>query len=197
MSEFRDNDWVPEVRPLDPYLPVAREQLEAFFSDHRDEIFFSRQLEVRFEADFFHWITNRALRDLAEAGALKTERRELASHGIVHLYWDRRNRYVVRAADRVVELVSEYAAYSTGEALGRHGEWMVMEGFVRNQFVQRGRETNEYAGRKWTTTGHNIDFIFERDGVAYGIEVKNTLGYMEHEELQTKWPYASISVCGL
>lgn len=46
-----------------------------------------------------------------------------------------------------------------GAALGRHGEWMVMEGFVRNQFRQLGRETNQYVGRKWTETGHDIDFI--------------------------------------
>ena len=29
-------------------------------------------------------------------------------------------------------------------------------------------------------------FVFERDGVAYGVEIKNTLGYMEYGELQTK-----------
>jgi len=31
-----------------------------------------------------------------------------------------------------------------------------------------------------------MDFIFERDGQAYGIEVKNTLGYMDREEFETK-----------
>lgn len=29
-------------------------------------------------------------------------------------------------------------------------------------------------------------FIFERDGLAYGVEVKNTLGYMDHGELLVK-----------
>ena len=109
MSEFRDDDTVPEVRSQDPYLPVARERLRALFTEHRDEVFFSRQLEVRYEAEFFHWITNRALRELAQVGVLKSERRELLSHAIVHLYWHRRNRYAARAADRVIRLVSEVA----------------------------------------------------------------------------------------
>ena len=35
-------------------------------------------------------------------------------------------------------------------------------------------------------TDHNLDFIFEKDGVGYGVEVKNTLGYMDYKEFQTK-----------
>ena len=46
-----------------------------------------------------------------------------------------------------------------------------------------GRNTRTYEGRTWTDTAHDLDFIFERDGAAYGVEVKNTLGYMEHKEL--------------
>ena len=36
--------------------------------------------------------------------------------------------------------------------------------------------------------GHEAqsDFIFERDGNAYGIEVKNTLGYLDVDEFATK-----------
>lgn len=150
-------------------------------------MFFSRQLEVRLEGEFYHWITNRALRDLAGSDVLNHERRALTvPGGVVDLYWHRRGRYVRRAADRVVKLVSEYASYGTTEALGRQGEWMVMEAFARNRFVQLGRETNEYSGRKWTATDHDLDFIYERDGCVYGVEVKNTLGYMDLDELTTK-----------
>jgi hypothetical protein len=83
-------------------------------------------------------------------------------------------------------LVAEYSHPNIGGALGLHGELMVMEGFVRHQFIMRGRETREFGGRKWVTTEHNLDFIFERDGVSYGIEVKNTLGYMDYGELKIK-----------
>ncbi len=70
--------------------------------------------------------------------------------------------------------------------MGLHGEFMVLEGFARCQFVMRGRNTREFAGKSWSESGHNLDFIFERDGRAYGIEVKNTLGYMDYEEFQIK-----------
>jgi len=63
---------------------------------------------------------------------------------------------------------------------------MVLEGFARNELVMKGRNARSYGGKEWTRTGHNLDFIFERDDVAYGVEVKNTLGYMDQEALQTK-----------
>jgi hypothetical protein len=85
-----------------------------------------------------------------------------------------------------VDLVEEYADPNIGGAVGLHGESMVLEGFARCEFVMRGRNTREFGGRVWTETGHNLDFIFQKDGQAYGVEVKNTLGYMEYEEFQAK-----------
>jgi len=192
MEEFVEEDFEEErIHPEDPYLQTAREELRQFFAQNRERVFFSRQLEVRFEGQFYHWITNRALRDLAAEGLLRTERKELVkAKGIIHLYWHRRNRYPRRAAANVVALVDSYATYALGETLGLHGEWMIMEGFARNRFVMLGRETNEYLGRKWTDTNHNLYFIFERDGCAYGIEVKNTLGYMDRAVLRIK-----VAIC--
>lgn len=50
----------------------------------------------------------------------------------------------------------------------------------------RGRNTNELRGKKWNVSAHDLDFIFERDGIGYGVEVKNTLGYMDYDELKLK-----------
>lgn len=63
---------------------------------------------------------------------------------------------------------------------------MVLEGFARCQFVMRGRNVRQYGGRTWTETEQNLDFIFERDGKGYGVEVKNTLPYMKYEEFRSK-----------
>jgi hypothetical protein len=63
---------------------------------------------------------------------------------------------------------------------------MVLEGFARSQFVMGSRNTREHRGKLWLQTEHDLDFIFERDGIAYGIEVKNTLGYMDGKELLLK-----------
>jgi hypothetical protein len=100
--------------------------------------------------------------------------------------WHRGYRYPRRDAKQVVDLVQEYANPNIGGAVGLHGEFMVLEGFARREFVMKGRNTRSYGSPVWTRTAHDLDFIFEKDGVAYGTEVKNTLGYMEYEELQVK-----------
>lgn len=160
--------------------------LERYFDENRERVFFSRQLEVTHEGQWFHWVTSRALRRLIELGRIEHERRDLKTGGTIHLIWHRSYRYYKREASRSVELVEEYADPNIGAALGLHGEAMTLEGFASRQFVMHGREANSFAGRAWTDTKHDLDFIFERDDLAYGVEVKNTLGYMRQDEMQTK-----------
>jgi hypothetical protein len=83
-------------------------------------------------------------------------------------------------------LVEEYSDPNIGAALGLQGEALTLEGFAKAEFVMKGRNTNKYRGREWTRTDHDLDFIFERDGKAYGVEVKNTLGYMDRTEFEIK-----------
>jgi predicted RecB family endonuclease len=85
-----------------------------------------------------------------------------------------------------VKLVEAYADPNIAGAVGLHGEAMVLEAYARHQFVMRGRNTSAYSGKEWKGTGHNMDFIFERDGLVYGVEVKNALGYMDQDELRAK-----------
>jgi hypothetical protein len=177
----------------DPVESRARTEIQKFFEKEREAVFFSRQIEVLFEHRYFHWITARALRHLVAAGWIKTESRRIPSTGgAIHLFWHRRYRYYRRAADELVNLVSEYADPNVAAAIGIHGEAMVLGGFAESQFVLKGRETSEWGGRRWTQTGHDFDFIFERDGLAYAVEVKNTLGYPAHEEITIKLAMAKL-----
>lgn len=164
----------------------ARAALDAFFDGHKESVFFSRQLEVRNEGDWYHWITNRALRELAGRGLIRTETRALQTGGSIHLMWHKSYRYYRRDATKVVRLVEEYSDPNIGGSLGLQGEAMVLEGFARSQFVMRGRDARSYGGRDWTRTDHDLDFIFERDNRVYGLEVKNTLRYIDYAEFRTK-----------
>lgn len=181
---------------LQPRVSDVREEaaalsLERFFEENREQVFFSRQLEVLHESHWFHWITNRALRDLIKAGVIRSEVRPLGSGGSVSLMWHRSYRYYKRDASSLVRLVEEYADPNIGAALGLQGEALVLEGFARKQFVMHGRNTRGFGEAVWSETAHDLDFVFERDGLAYGVEVKNTLGYMAHEELLIK-----LRLCG-
>jgi hypothetical protein len=187
VSDYDDYaDFEPEELPEDAREGEAREELEEFFEKNQDKVFFSRQIEVQYENKYFHWVTNRALRALREAGVLRSEERKLATGGSIILIWHRSFRYYRRSAIQVVKLVQEYADPNIGAALGLHGESMVLEGFARSQFLMLARDAKVFEGREWITSEHNLDFIFQKDGKVYGVEVKNTLGYMEYDELDAK-----------
>ena len=87
----------------------AREELSAFFEERKDEVFYSRQVEVLYEGEFFHWITNRIIRELIESGLLLSEERNLSSGGSIKVFWHKLNRYCKRKAAKIIALVEEYA----------------------------------------------------------------------------------------
>jgi hypothetical protein len=179
-------DEPEEAQEPDAYELSARDELAAYFDSHRSSVFFANQLAIIHERRFFHWVTYRAIKELLAVGEIRTELRKLTSGAEIKLLWHKSHRYYRRDATRVVALVDEYAGPNIGAAIGLHGEQMVLAGFARRQFVMRDHNSRQFGGMTWEQTQHNIDFIFERDGIAYGVEVKNMLSYMDQRELYTK-----------
>lgn len=184
-DEYDFQEPEPERAP-DPQLALAKKEVRAFFEANPTQVFYSRQVEVRLEEKYFHWITNRAIRELLADGEIKGEVFQLRSGGDIHLLWNRSFRYYRRSAKRVMELVQTYSSSDFARLLGYQGEMLVIEAFARAQFKLIARNANELEGRKWTVSSHDLDFIYEKDGVAYGVEVKNSLAYMREDELILK-----------
>lgn len=164
----------------------ARARLLAFFEDNPQSVFYSRQLEVLFEREYFHWVTNRAVRELVREGRICSESRTLDLGSEIKLLWHRKNRFYKRAAAEVFDIVNRYSSAASDGALGLQGEHLVLAAFARRQFVLTGEHTNKHNGSQWEETNHNLDFIFERNGVSYGVEVKNTLRYLDIDEFVSK-----------
>lgn len=164
----------------------ARAMLLAHFIDNPTDVFYSRQLEVMFEEVFFHWITNRALRNLIEEGHVLMESRRLTIGSELKLVWYKSFRFYKRMANDVFNLVDKYTSAATDGTLGMQGEHLVLAAFARKQYVLMSEESKSYKNEEWRETGHDLDFIFEKNGVGFGIEVKNTLGYMDVDEFVIK-----------
>jgi hypothetical protein len=171
----------------DRYQQLARQELLLFNNpENKSKVFYSRQLEIMFEDKYYHWITNRALRDLVESKEIISQHYNLKNAGSLNIVWHKSFRYYKRAAEKVCELVDSYSSPSLSAGIGRNGEFLVLEGFVANGFLFRGKGINEFNEEKWKDSEHNLDFIFSKDNVDYGVEVKNMLGYMDHDELEIK-----------
>jgi hypothetical protein len=177
--------------PQEERLPDLVEQqaiaaLRTFFEANKDQVFASRQVEIFFEDKYFHWITHRAIKKLAEEKSIILEQRTLSYGASINFVWHRLNRYTTRQTSEVMALVEQYSHPDFTAALGNTGELLVSDGLSRFGFAQRGRNTNSFNGKKWVKTDHNLDFVFERDERLYGVEVKNTLSYITDTELDAK-----------
>lgn len=182
--DYEDSEEYEKI--IDPVEIEAKDAIRKFFEENQTEVFFSRQIELLYENTYFHWITNRAIRDLVEEGTVKSEFQKLKTGGKIKLLWYKSYRFYKRNAGNLAKLVEEYSDPNITAALGLQGELMVLEGFARLEFVMKGRNTRSFGEKNWTDTDHDLDFIFAKDSVAYGIEVKNSLSYIENKEFKTK-----------
>ncbi len=185
--EFEEQEFTEkETRPPDPVQHLAEAELRLFFEAHSERVFSSRQIELIHEGKYFHWITNRAIRSLEDQQFLASEAAGLKFGGRVKLIWKRSYRFYRREAKRVVDLISEYSFPAVAEALGLQGEFMVLEAFARNRFELLGKNTAQHGGVAWGQSEHDLDLIVQKDGIAYGVEVKNTLPYLRQEDFEKK-----------
>ncbi|HWY23071.1 MAG TPA: hypothetical protein VNX26_17735 [Candidatus Acidoferrum sp.] len=175
-----------EERPRDQVVDQAKDAIRAFFDHERASVFYKQQLEVIFEGDFFHWVTSRALSELAAEGHIAVEREELPGIGAIMLYHATAHRYWRRQAQDVIALVGQFSAPAFTAGLGAQGELMFDAALPTAGFLPTARKVRAYGGKEWKETEHDLDRVFERDGIGYGAEIKNTLKYIPRRELTVK-----------
>ena len=144
------------------------------------------QLEVLFESEYFDWITTKALAQLRDSGRIGTSLEDLPDVGKIRFYFHRGNRYWKRKAGEIGKLVRTFSQPNFKSALGNQGELLVDAGLPRVGFVEQARNVNQFNGLQWTETAHDRDRIFQKDGINYGVEIKNRLSYISQEEFQVK-----------
>jgi hypothetical protein len=187
MVDWFDNTRRPP-RPRDRRIDEAKTAvMEQFFRDDTKQVYYGRQIEVALEREFFHWITNRALNELAGSQEIRFETDEIKNYA-PHFYWPRRHRYPKRQMAEIGGLVTEFSEPGFTHALGQHGEMLSDIAFADIGFRILARKVRAVDGRLWTQSGHDLDrlIVRESDGVRYGVEIKNTLPYINQTEFQIK-----------
>jgi hypothetical protein len=189
----REPDWEPDYgepdekeRPRDPVIDEAKETLRRFFDEEPTEVFYQRQLTIIFERTYFHWITARALSELSAEGHIASDTEPLPPTGTITFYRATTHRYWRRQAQEIIELVTQFSEHTFTAGVGAQGEMLFEAALAGAEFKPTGRKVRSYGGRNWTETGHDLDRVFERDGIAYGTEIKNTLPYIPRDEFDVK-----------
>jgi len=194
VETFDDYAEEPEEgeRPRDPRVDEAKEVLREFFRAHRDRVFYLRQVAVLFERRFFHWITSKALDELASGNEIVDENLPagfVANAPRMRVFYARGQRDNRRRVKALATLVAGFSVSSFSKAIGVHGEMMVDAAMSRAGFVVVAENVRSF-GSRTARSLKDLDRIYMRDGLHYGSEIKNKLDYMDRGELMEK-----IEIC--
>lgn len=181
--DFEDSEEQPRH---DPKVDEASGKLLSFIETNPGEVFYEMQIEVLFENEYFHWITTKALARLRDSRKIGSSIAILKGVGRIRFYFHIKNRYWKRRAAEITKLVAQFSDPLFTSALGNQGEMLTDAGLPSAGFLPKARNANQFAGIQWAETKHNLDRIFEKDGVLYGTEIKNRLSYISRDEFHTK-----------
>ncbi len=170
----------------DEKIDDAETAILDFFRANQGKVFYERQLAVMFERSYFHWITVKALLELASGGSINSETLELAPGVPIRFFWAKGNRYWKRQAGKVINLVRRFSDTTVTRAIGLQGELLADAALPLAGFTPVDRNARSFNDRIWGATGHDLDRIVRPEDIYYGVEIKNTLPYIPRDELRIK-----------
>jgi hypothetical protein len=145
-----------------------------------DSPYYRKQIEILFENKYQHWVTDRAVTALIQEGFLHEQTRLTPEFELSFIYRYNLRRIAMAIRERT-EITRRYSDISVSRATGDQAEFWALYLFKSNSFSIVGRHAREYQGIVWTKTEHDLDFIIEKDGIAYGVEVKNKFPYLDDD----------------
>jgi hypothetical protein len=189
--DLEDDFWEPEreapSRPPDPAVESAGARIRQIYQEKPKAVFFVRQLELLLEREFFHWVTDFAIRDLYESGFLKDEYMPLNLESTrLRFLFRPSHRARRRQMKQTVALVRRYSEPTFAKACGRYAQELFLAALLRRGFRLEAENARSFRGLEWRETDHDLDFIISDAGICYGCEVKNRLEYISREELSIK-----------
>lgn len=152
----------------------------------KDLVFYKKQIQVIFEDQYPHDVTGKAVNELIEDKFLKAETRAFGKN--MHAIFVHRHnvRYTAMAIKIRIKILERFSDDEVNDGVGKYAEILFGHMFERNQFKIIGRNTNTFRSKAWSKSDKNLDFIIEKDGISYGVEIKNRFDYMEQDEFEEK-----------
>lgn len=185
-NDAQEDYYLEEYKP-DEYFLRAKEEIRSLYKSDIEKVYYIRQLQVRFEKTFFHWITYNAIESLKKEGYLKPIPIGISEVGTpIQFLVHHKNRYPKRIINESVKIIKAYSNENITSSCGHMAENLFAVALARRGFLPVVKKARKYKDKIWKKTDHDLDYIFEEQGIAYGAEIKNTLGYIEKKELETK-----------
>lgn len=167
------------------YRDYAKKALMEIFESNPDKVFYTNQLAVMNERQFYHWITSHALSDLYKERKIVSFQEEIEGQTYT-FFCNKKVRYYKTALKELSSSIKILHNHRVSHLIGKHLERLVTTSFFKLGFSCHGIAVNEFNGKQWNQSNHNLDLIVEKDNIVYGVECKNTIPYINKKEFDIK-----------
>lgn len=164
----------------------AKEKILGLFQDGVVDVAYDRELRYRLEDSLPHDVVAAAIKELVGNGTLiptNVPGRRKSSNEHPNKFYRLPSSDYGRILPTMKKKL-DLSAFVSGVSrdMGRHAELLWWRAFSRSGWsLHPEREDEGFGVRKYgereASIANDIDFIAEKDGVTYGVEVKNSLGY--------------------
>ena len=64
-------DYSEPISKTDNYFIQVQKEIRELYENDRESVYYIRQLQIKFEKEYYHWITNNAIIELYKFGYLR------------------------------------------------------------------------------------------------------------------------------
>lgn len=107
--DHADNEGLNLIWRYDKKVEEAKDVLRTYFNQNRHTVHYLKQIEIKFEKQFFHWIIAKAVNELLSEKFLKFEPAPLGRGTSVKFVFERRHRYYRRQIKEAMKIIKEYS----------------------------------------------------------------------------------------
>jgi hypothetical protein len=110
-DEFYESpeDYSEPISEKDSYFLQAQEDIKKLYEKDRESVYYIRQIQVKLEKKYYHWITNNAIIGLYKMGYLKDVRIPREKGTSTRYFIHRSNRYAKRKIRKLETVIEEYS----------------------------------------------------------------------------------------
>jgi hypothetical protein len=198
---YQEGEEEEEENSRDVAIDAALASVQDFFNTQPRRLFYSTQIETSLEREHFHWITGKALLELANAGRIQRETATVQGNR-VNFYAHSQHRYWRRELGDMKGLLECVFHPDFAQAVGRHGELMFDAALGRAGFRTEATNCNSWQGVRWIKTNHKsynheiiqsggYVWLFEDQMYPFGhkellTQVRDRLGLRVHSPIDVK-----------
>lgn len=141
-------EYKEKFAKTDPYFLQAQKEIRKLYENNMESVYYIRQLQVKLENTYFHWITNNAIKELHRSGFLKDFRIQKERGTATRFFIHHSNRYAMRKIRKMEGIIEEYSQDFITRSCGHRAEDLFCKALAMRGFMPMAEKVREYQEKR-------------------------------------------------